>query len=91
MTLQNKFQGCFRAQGHERINLIFAGINALVLEHFTISLLLEFQQQMRNEQVETFDEVAKVAEKKEENMEEVPRPTMQSIANVIQFFIKLEP
>jgi hypothetical protein len=71
--------------------LIFAGINALVLEHFTISLLLEFQQQMRNEQVETFDEVAKVAEKKEENMEEVPRPTMQSIANVIQFFIKLEP
>ncbi len=62
-----------------------------MLEHFTISLLLEFQQQMRNEQVETFDEVAKVAEKKEENMEEVPRPTMQSIANVIQFFIKLEP
>ncbi len=41
MTLQNKLQGCLRAQGHEGINPIFVGINALVLEHFTIGLLLE--------------------------------------------------
>ncbi len=39
MTLQNKLQGCLRAQGHERTDLIFAGVNALVLEHFTITLL----------------------------------------------------
>jgi hypothetical protein len=41
MTLHNKFQGCLRAQGYERIDPISTGINALVLEHFTISLLLE--------------------------------------------------
>jgi hypothetical protein len=41
MTLHNKLQGCLRAQGHEGINLIFIGINALVLEHFTIGLLLK--------------------------------------------------
>jgi hypothetical protein len=44
MTLQNKLQGCLRAQGHEGIDLIFAGINSLVLEHFTIGLLLELRQ-----------------------------------------------
>jgi hypothetical protein len=32
MTLQNKLKGCLRAQGHEGIDLIFVGINALVLE-----------------------------------------------------------
>jgi len=41
MTLQNKLQRCFRAQGHEVIDSIFTRINALVLEHFTIGLLLE--------------------------------------------------
>ncbi len=41
MTLQNKLQGCFRAQGHERTDPIFAGVNVLVLEHFTIGLLSE--------------------------------------------------
>jgi len=39
MTLQNKLQGCLRAQGHEGIDPLFAGVNALVLEHFTIGLL----------------------------------------------------
>jgi len=38
MTLQNKLQGCLRAQGHEGIDPLFAGVNALVLEHFTIGL-----------------------------------------------------
>jgi hypothetical protein len=33
--------GVFRAQGHEGIDSIFVGINALVLEHFTIDLLLK--------------------------------------------------
>jgi hypothetical protein len=41
MTLQNKLQGCLRAQGHEGTDPLFAGVNALVLEHFTISLLSE--------------------------------------------------
>jgi hypothetical protein len=45
---------------------------------------------MKYEQVETFDEVAKVAEKKEENMEEVPRPTMQSMVKIVLFSIELE-
>jgi hypothetical protein len=44
MTLQNKLQGCFRAQGHEGINPIFVGVNALVLKHFTIGLLSELRQ-----------------------------------------------
>jgi len=44
MTLQNKLQECLRAQGHERIDPIFAKINTLVLKHFTIGLLLELQQ-----------------------------------------------
>jgi len=39
MTLQNKLQGCLRAEGHEKTDPIFAGINALVLKHFTIGLL----------------------------------------------------
>jgi hypothetical protein len=72
MTLQIKFQGCFRAQGHETNDLIFTGVNALILEHFTIDLLSELRQQMRYEQATTFDEAAKVAENKEVNMEEVP-------------------
>jgi hypothetical protein len=29
ITLWNKLQGCLKAQGHERIDLIFVGINAL--------------------------------------------------------------
>jgi hypothetical protein len=41
MTLQNKLQGCLRAQGHEGTYPIFAEIDALVLEHFTIGLLSE--------------------------------------------------
>jgi hypothetical protein len=35
-------------------------------------MLLELQQQMRYEQVETFHETIMVVEKKEVNMEEVP-------------------
>jgi hypothetical protein len=73
--LQNKLQGCQKAQGHEGTYPIFPGINALVLEHFTISLLSELQQQMKYEQATTFDETTMVAEKKEASMEEVPRPT----------------
>jgi hypothetical protein len=49
MTLQNKLQRCLRAQGHEGIVTIFAGVNALVLEHFTIGLLSELRQQVRYE------------------------------------------
>jgi hypothetical protein len=41
MTLHNKLQGCLRAQGHDGTNPIFARINALVLEHVTIGMLLE--------------------------------------------------
>jgi len=71
MTLQNKLQGCLRAQGHEGTNPICAGVNALVLEHFTIGMLTELQQQVRYEQAATFDEAIEVA-KKEVSMEEVP-------------------
>jgi len=76
MTLQNKLQGCLKAQGHETTDPIFAKVNALVLEHFTIVLLLELQQQVKYEQAATFDEAAEAAGKKEASMEEVPRPTM---------------
>jgi hypothetical protein len=41
MTLQNKLQGCLKAQGHEGADLMLAGVNGLVLEHFTIGLLLK--------------------------------------------------
>jgi hypothetical protein len=61
-----------------------------VLEHFTIGLLSELQQQVKYEQEETFDEVAVVAEKKEVNMEEVPRPTMQPMVKAVQFLTELE-
>ncbi len=44
MTLQNKLQGCLRAQGHKGTDPLFAGINALVLEHFTIGLLSKLRQ-----------------------------------------------
>jgi len=83
--LQNKLQGCLRAQGHEGTDPIFAGVNALVLEHFTIGLLSELQQQVRFEQATTFDKAAEVAEKKEVSMEEVPRPTAQSMVKTVQF------
>jgi hypothetical protein len=85
MTLQNKLQGCLRAQGHEGTDPIFAGINALVLEHFIIGPLSELRQQVRYEQAATFDEAMKVAEKKEMNMEEIPRPTVQSMVKTFQF------
>jgi len=71
MTLQNKLQGCLRAQGHEGIDPFFGGINALVLKHFTIGLLLELQQ-VKYEQATTFDEAVEVVEKKEVSMEEIP-------------------
>jgi hypothetical protein len=45
---------------------------------------------MRYEQAETFNEAAKVAKKKEVNMEEIPRLTMQSMAKAIQFSTELE-
>jgi hypothetical protein len=90
MTLQNKLQGCLRAQGHEGTDPIFAGVNALVLEHFTIGLLSELRQQVRYKQAATFDEVAEVAEKKEVSMEEIPRPTMQSMVKTVQFLIEPE-
>jgi hypothetical protein len=63
MKLQNKFEGRLKAQGPKWINLVFIGINTLVLKHFTTGLLLKMWQQMRYEQVETWYEVAKVAEK----------------------------
>ncbi len=85
MTLQNKLQGCLKAQGHEGTNPLFAGVNALVLEHFTIGLLLELRQQMRYEQAATFDEATEVAEKKEVSMEEVPQPTVQTMVKTVQF------
>jgi len=83
LTLQNKLQGCLRAQGHEGTDPICSGVNALVLEHFTIDLLLELRQQVRYEQAMTFDEAAEVAEKKEVSMEEVPRPTVQSMVKIV--------
>ncbi len=85
MTLQNKLQGCLKAQGDEGTNPLFAGVNALVLEHFTIGLLLELRQQMRYEQAATFDEATEVAEKKEVSMEEVPQPTVQTMVKTVQF------
>ncbi|CAK9236001.1 unnamed protein product [Sphagnum troendelagicum] len=85
MTLQNKLEGCLRAQGHEGTDPLFAGVNALVLEHFTIGLLSELRQQVRYEQAATFDEAAEVAENKEVNMEEVPWSTMQSMVKTVQF------
>lgn len=36
----------------------------------------------------TIDEVVEVAEKNEENMEEVLQPYVQSMAKTVQFFIK---
>ncbi len=45
---------------------------------------------MRYEQATTFDEAAEVAEKKEVNMEEVPRPTVQTMVKTIQFSTELE-
>jgi hypothetical protein len=62
MKLHNKFEGCLKAQGDNWINLIFVGINTLVLKHFTIGLLSKMWQQMRYEQVETFNEMAEVVE-----------------------------
>jgi hypothetical protein len=38
----------------------------------------------------TFDEAAEVAEKKEVNIEEVPRPTVQSMVKTVQFSTELE-
>jgi hypothetical protein len=90
MMLQNKLQGCIRAQGHEGTDPIFVGVNALVLEHFTIGLLSELRQQVKYEQVATFDEAAEVAKKKEVSMEEVPRPTVQFMVKTIQFLIEPE-
>ncbi len=40
---------------------------------------------MRYEQATTFDEAAGVVEKKEASMEEVPRPTMQTMVKTVQF------
>jgi hypothetical protein len=90
MTLQNKIHGCLKAQGHEGTNPILVGINAFVLEHFTIGLLSELRQQVRYERAKTFDEAAEVAEKKEVSMEEVPRPIVQTMVKAVQFSIKLE-
>jgi hypothetical protein len=72
MALQNKLQGCLRAQGHEGTDPIFAGVNALVLKHFTIGLLSELRQQMKYKQAGTSDEATEVVERKEVSMEEVP-------------------
>ncbi len=84
MTLQNKLQGCLRAQGHERTDPLFAEVNALVLKHFTIGLLSELRQQVRYKQAATFDEATKVAKNKKVSMEEVPRPTVQSTVKTIR-------
>jgi len=40
---------------------------------------------VKYEQAATFDEAVEVAEKKEVSMEEVPRPTAQSMVKVVQF------
>jgi hypothetical protein len=40
---------------------------------------------MRYEQAATFDKAAEVAEKKEASMEEVPRPTVQTMVKIVQF------
>jgi hypothetical protein len=45
---------------------------------------------VRYEQAATFDEAAEVAKKKEVNMEEVPRPTVQSMVKTVQFSTKPE-
>jgi hypothetical protein len=55
----------------------------LVLKHFTIGLLSELRQQVRYEQAAMFDEATEVAEKKEVSMEEVPRPTVQSMVKTV--------
>ncbi len=85
MTLQNKLEGCLRAQGHGGTDAIFVGVNALVLEHFTIGLLSELLQQVKYEQAVTFDEATKVVEKKKVSMKEVPRLTMPSMVKIVQF------
>jgi RNAse (barnase) inhibitor barstar len=41
-----------------------------VLKHFTIGLLLKPQQQMKNEQAKTFNEIVEVVEKKKKSMKE---------------------
>jgi len=40
---------------------------------------------VRYEQAATFDEAVEVAEKKEVSMEEVPRPTVQSMVKIVQY------
>jgi hypothetical protein len=90
MTLQNKLQGCLRAQGHEGTHPFFAGVNALVLEHFTIGMLLELRQQVRYKQAAMFDEAAEVVEKKEVSMKEIPRLIVQTMVKTVQFSTELE-
>jgi len=74
-----------RAQGHEGTDPLFAGVNIVVLEHFTIGLLSELRQQVRYEQAAMFDEATEVVEKKEASMQEVPRPIVQTMVKTVQF------
>jgi hypothetical protein len=53
-------------------------------------MLSELRQQVRYEQAVTFDEATEVVEKKEVNIKEVPRPTVQSMVKAVQFSIELE-
>ncbi len=43
---------------------------------------------MRYEQATTFDAATEVVEKKEASMEEVPRPTVQTMVKTVQFLTK---
>jgi hypothetical protein len=45
---------------------------------------------VRYEQATTFDEIMEVAENKEVNMEEISRPTVQSMVKTVQFSIEPE-
>jgi len=40
---------------------------------------------VKYEQTATFDKAVEVAEKKEESMEEVPQPTVQTMVKIVQF------
>ena len=61
-----------RAQLHSADNPIFEEIKTLVIKHFMIRLLPELLQQVKYEEMDTLEEIIRIAEKMEASLESTP-------------------
>ena len=73
-----------KKQRHAEGTAIFTNMDLLAFKYYVIELLPKIKQEVKYEEAEDFFETTRIAVKKEDNLEDTPRPILIKSPVVIQ-------